>query len=155
MIEFTNLVEAFSSYKNDDNLKELVLNIYNFTMSGPFPEDWLHNSAEAFKVDTLDELNQTKWVKVLAKSIKIEVEGYIKMMGKAIEIIKETDGLEPYLDNFTSELSCIKNIYELHFASASGFFKNYTNEKHHKGSRRASSFATCSIYSIKKFTGSV
>lgn len=33
-IGFTNLVEIFSSYKNDNNLKNLVLDLYNFTMSG-------------------------------------------------------------------------------------------------------------------------
>jgi len=111
-IEFTNLVEAFSNYKNDDNLKDLVLDIYNFTMSGPWPEKWLNDSAEAFKINTLEELDETKWVKVFVENIKIEIEGYIKTMEKAIEIINETDGLEPYLDSFTSELSDIRNIYE-------------------------------------------
>ncbi len=111
-IEFTNLVEAFSSYKNDDNLKDLVLDLYNFTMSGPWPEKWLTDSAESFKINTLEELNETKWAKILVKSIKIEVEGYIRMMEKAIEIVNQTDGLEPYLDNFISELSDIRRVYE-------------------------------------------
>jgi ATP-dependent helicase/nuclease subunit A len=111
-VEFTNLVEAFSSYKNDDNLKNLVLDVYAFTMSGPWPEKWLNDSSNAFKIKTLEELNETKWVKVFIENIKIEIKGYIKMMEKAIEIINETNGLEPYLDNFTKELSHIKNIYE-------------------------------------------
>ena len=111
-IEFTNLVEVFSNYKNDDNLKDLVLDLYNFTMSGPWPEKWLNDSAESFKVNSLEELNETKWAKILVKSIKIEVEGYIRMMEKAIEIVNQTDGLEPYLDNFISELSDIKSVYE-------------------------------------------
>ena len=34
------------------------------------------------------------------------------MMEKAIEIVNETDGLEPYLDNFISELSDIRSVYE-------------------------------------------
>jgi ATP-dependent helicase/nuclease subunit A len=109
---FTDLVEAFSSYKNDDNLKNLILDIYKFTMSGPWPEKWLKDSAEAFKINTLEQLNKTKWVKVLVENIKIEIEGYIKMMEKAIEIINVTDGLEPYLDNFNSEVLTIKNVYE-------------------------------------------
>jgi ATP-dependent helicase/nuclease subunit A len=110
--EFTDLVEGFSSYKNDDNLKNLILDIYKFTMSGPWPEEWLNNNAEAFKISTLEELNKTKWVKVLSENIKIEIEGYIKMIEKAIEIINVTDGLEPYLENFNSEALDIKNIYE-------------------------------------------
>ena len=111
-LEFTDLVEAFSSYKNDDNLKELVLDLFNFTMSGPWPEKWLNDSTEIFNIKSIEELNRTKWVKVLAENVSIEIEGYIKMMEKAIEIINETDGLEPYIDNYTSELMCIKRVYE-------------------------------------------
>ncbi len=112
-IEFTKLVEAFNNYKNDDKLKDLVLDLYNFTMSGPWPEKWLNDSAEAFKINTLEDLNQTKWVKILSESIKIEVNGYIKLMEKAIEIVNRTEGLEPYLDNFMSELTSIRNSYEV------------------------------------------
>ena len=109
--DFIDLVEAFSSYKNDDNLKDLVLDLYNFTMSGPWPEKWLKDSSESFNITTLKELDESKWIKVLSESIKIELEGYIKMFQKAIIIINETDGLEPYLDNFELELSQINNAY--------------------------------------------
>ncbi|OOM11072.1 helicase-exonuclease AddAB subunit AddA [Clostridium saccharobutylicum] len=110
--DFINLVEVFGNYKNDDNLKDLVLDLYDFTMSGPWPERWLIDSAEAFNIKTLEELNNSKWVKVLNESISVEIQGYIKAMEKAIEIINGTDGLEPYLDSFISELSQIKNVYE-------------------------------------------
>lgn len=109
--EFTSLVEAFSTYKNDDNLKELIINMYNFIMSGPWPENWLKENAEAFNIETMEKLNNSKWVLVLKNSIKVEIEGYIKMLEKAIEIINLTDGLEPYLETFSNELYSIKNAY--------------------------------------------
>ncbi|MEQ3339528.1 helicase-exonuclease AddAB subunit AddA [Clostridium butyricum] len=109
--EFTSLVEAFSTYKNDDNLKELIINMYNFIMSGPWPENWLKENAEAFNIETMEELNNSKWVLVLKNSIKVEIEGYIKMLERAIEIINLTDGLEPYLETFSNELYSIKNAY--------------------------------------------
>lgn len=110
--EFTKLVEAFSSYKNDDNLKELILDMYNFTMSGPWPEKWLKESAEAFNINTQEELNNSAWVQILKESISVELEGYIKMLHKAVDIINETDGLEPYLDTFSNELYSIEKAYE-------------------------------------------
>lgn len=110
--DFINLVEVFGNYKNDDNLKDLVLDLYDFTMSGPWPERWLIDSADAFNIKTLEELNNSKWVKVLNESISVEIQGYIKAMEKAIEIINSTDGLEPYLDSFISELSQIKSVYK-------------------------------------------
>ncbi|MCQ2015966.1 helicase-exonuclease AddAB subunit AddA [Clostridium butyricum] len=109
--EFTSLVEAFSTYKNDDNLKELIINMYNFIMSGPWPENWLKENAEAFNIETMEKLNNSKWVLVLKNSIKVEIEGYIKMLEKAIEIINLTDGLESYLETFSNELYSIKNAY--------------------------------------------
>lgn len=109
--EFTSLVEAFSTYKNDDNLKELIINMYNFIMSGPWPENWLKENAEAFNIETMEKLNNSKWVLVLKNSIKVEIEGYIKMLEKAIEIINLTYGLEPYLETFSNELYSIKNAY--------------------------------------------
>ncbi|WP_294394558.1 helicase-exonuclease AddAB subunit AddA [uncultured Clostridium sp.] len=110
--EFTKLVEAFSTYKNDDNLKELILDMYNFTMSGPWPEKWLTESAEAFNISTQEELNNSAWVQVLKESISVELEGYIKMLHKAVAIINQTDGLEPYFDTFSNELYSIEKAYE-------------------------------------------
>lgn len=110
--EFIELVEAFSSYKSDDNLKELILDMYNFTMSGPWPVKWLKESAEAFNISTQEELDNSRWVKILKESIGVELEGYIKMLNKAVEIINETDGLEPYLDTFLNELYSIEKAYE-------------------------------------------
>src|SRR5471030_39832 len=136
--EFTNLVEVFSSYKNDDNLKDLVLDLSNFTMSGPWPEKWLNNSAEAFKINTLEEINKTKWVEILLESITIDVAGYIKMMEKAIEIINKTDGLESYLDNFASELSSIRSVYE------------YSNDGLEEMHKALSSIGFSRLKSIKK-----
>lgn len=109
--EFISLVEAFSSYKNDNNLKELIIDMYNFTMSGPWPENWLKENAEAFNIETMENLNNSKWFFMLRKSIKIEIDGYIKMFERAVEIINSTDGLEVYLDIFSSELYSIKNVY--------------------------------------------
>lgn len=110
--DFTKLVEAFCSYKNDDKLRDIILDLYNFTMSGPWPEKWLKNSAEAFNINSIEELNESTWVKVLCESIKVELEGYMKMLEKAIDIINDTEGLEVYLDNFSDELFSIKKAYE-------------------------------------------
>ena len=109
--EFIDLVEAFSNYKSDENLKDLILDLYNFVMSGPWPQKWLQDSVDAFKVENIEQLNNSRWVKVLGESIKVELKGYIRMMERALNIINDTDGLEPYIDNFQSELEEIKYAY--------------------------------------------
>lgn len=108
---FLNLVEAYSNSKNDDKLKEIILDLFKFSMSGPWPEKWLKDKSEEFNINDIDELNETSWVKVIKENTKIELEGLISMTNKALELSSETSGLEPYVDTFTDDISIIKNIY--------------------------------------------
>ena len=109
---FKELVEAYSSAKDDEKLKDIILNLYKFSMSGPWPESWLIEKAEEFNISTLEELDKTKWVEILKDNIRVEVKGFINMYHKAIEIINDTEGLEAYLDTFRGDLECLKNVYE-------------------------------------------
>lgn len=110
-INFLNLVEAYSNSKNDDKLKEIILDLFKFSMSGPWPEKWLKDKSEEFNINDIDELNETSWVKVIKENAKIELEGLISMTNKALELSSETSGLEPYVDTFNDDISIIKNIY--------------------------------------------
>ncbi|GAA0071205.1 helicase-exonuclease AddAB subunit AddA [Clostridium sardiniense] len=108
--EFFNLVEAYSGSKDDEKLKEIILGLYRFSMSGPWPERWLKEKAEEFNIKSLDELDDTVWVKVLKNDIGMEVDSFINMYHKAIDIISSTEGIEPYLDVFNDELSALINL---------------------------------------------
>ena len=110
-IEFKRLIEAYSGSKNDEKLKDIILDLYRFSMSGPWPERWLMESAEKFNISSMEELNNTQWMKLLKDNIRIEVYGYIKSYERAIELIKDTSGLEPYEETFAVELEMIKNFY--------------------------------------------
>ena len=110
--DFLNLIEAYSGSKDDEKLKEIILQLYRFSMSGPWPEKWLSENSEAFNVKTLQELDEGKWVKVLKESIKIELAGLISMAQKALELCAYTSGLEPYMQNFNDDISSLKDVYE-------------------------------------------
>lgn len=111
-MEFFNLVEAYSGSKDDEKLKEIVLDLYRFSMSGPWPEKWLTEKAEEFNISSLEELDKTVWVEVLKNDINMEVDSFINLYYKAIEMINETEGIEEYLDTFNDELSRIINLKE-------------------------------------------
>lgn len=111
-MEFFNLVEAYSGSKDDEKLKEMVLDLYRFSMSGPWPEKWLTEKAEEFNISSLEELDKTVWVEVLKNDINMEVDSFINLYYKAIEMINETEGIEEYLDTFNDELSRIINLKE-------------------------------------------
>ena len=107
---FRNLIEAYSSSKNDDRLKDIILDLYRFSMSGPWPEKWLVDSAESFNINNIEDLDNTPWIQILKESIWIEIDGYIKTLEKAIVLIEETEGLESYLPTFSDELEMFKRV---------------------------------------------
>ena len=113
---FKTLVESYSGSRDDEQLKDMILRLYSFSMSGPWPENWLNEKAEEFNIQTISDLDQTAWSNVLRTNLAVELNGFINMMKKAIEIIKETDGLETYIETFSTELSYLENAY----ASLSG-----------------------------------
>ena len=108
---FKTLVESYSGSRDDEKLKDMILRLYSFSMSGPWPEKWLSEKAEEFNIETVADLDKTEWINVLRSNLGVELNGFINMMNKAIEIIKETDGLEPYIETFTTELSYLDNAY--------------------------------------------
>ncbi|MDU3526189.1 helicase-exonuclease AddAB subunit AddA [Clostridium sp.] len=111
-IGFRNLIEAYSGSRDDQRLKDIILDLYRFSMSGPWPDKWLVNNAERFNIETIDDLNKTIWIDILKETINIEVNGYIKMLEKAIGIIRDTEGLEPYEATFLDDLDMFKSIEE-------------------------------------------
>lgn len=111
-IEFRNLIEAYSGSRDDQRLKDIILDLYRFSMSGPWPEKWLVNNAEEFNIETIEELNKTIWINILKETISIEVTGYIKMLEKAVGIIRDTEGLEPYEETFLEDLDMFKKVEE-------------------------------------------
>ncbi len=47
---FTHLLDCYGATRSDDNLKELVLEIYDFSRSQPWPKNWLQQAHQCFVV---------------------------------------------------------------------------------------------------------
>lgn len=64
--DFLNLVEAFSNSKSDDNLKDIIKDLYRFSMSGPWPEKWLKEKSEEFNLE--EGFDGSIWVNILKEN---------------------------------------------------------------------------------------
>ncbi|MDP4177862.1 MAG: helicase-exonuclease AddAB subunit AddA [Bacillota bacterium] len=107
---FLNLVECYGGSKEDFSLQNIVLNIYEFVMSGPWPYKWLEEMSEEFNVKDNFDFGNSKWGKVLIDSIKIELTGYKSIMEDALSIIEASEGLEPYITCFQNEIDSINKM---------------------------------------------
>ncbi|UNC91798.1 UvrD-helicase domain-containing protein [Candidatus Contubernalis alkaliaceticus] len=104
---FYSLVDAYSSERGDDHLKELVLKMYEFSRSHPYPREWLLNQVETFRIKNLEEVEQSPWVNILLKDTRLELEGMMQQLKKAETLCNQAGGPLPYLDNLIKEKDMI------------------------------------------------
>lgn len=112
--DFSKLINTYTSYRDDAPLKELVLKIYSYIQSSPFPEEWLNEKIEMFNLkDKLNEdFSKTPWGKILLKEIEEEIIDDIK----ALEDIKKELDFDSELENFSqvirNDLDFLKVLQE-------------------------------------------
>ena len=69
--DFLKLLDTYATYLSDDPLKELVLKIYNFIQSSPFPNEWLEEKIQLFNLESKEQdFIHSKWGEVIVKDIK-------------------------------------------------------------------------------------
>ena len=96
--DFKKLINTYTSYKDDTPLKELILKIYTYIQSNPFPKKWLNEKTEMFNLcNKLErDFSQTIWGKLLLKQVEeILQDGIIKLETERDSLSKYSE-LEKY-----------------------------------------------------------
>lgn len=131
--DFYKLVESYSEKRGDTNLQHMVLSIYSFVMSSPYPMKWLEDSVNDFHIDNDFDFSTSKWAKIILDTIKIQINGIINNLDKALEMIEGIEELETFADKLKIEYkrikrlleSCDKSWQDAYTASISLEFENY------------------------------
>lgn len=95
---FLDLVECYGGSKDDNKLMDLILTIYDFVQSHPWPDIWLTDATEAFNAAEGMDFGDTKWAKVLMKSISMELTGLQSLLEDTIKKAEGEEGLSPYIN---------------------------------------------------------
>lgn len=110
--EFLLLIDTYASYKGDDNLKELILNIIRNISSNPFPEEWLQNAVEEFNIKEDIGFEKTKWGSIICNEAKEEIDMCILELESIKEELAkfyELDKFKRTIENDISKLEDLKN----------------------------------------------
>ena len=105
--DFLELIETYTKYNKDDELKELILNIYNYIQSSPFPEEWLDEKIEMFDINSLQNFSDTRWGSIITEHLSSILDNailklsniYLKMQ-RFEELDKFTVVIENDIENY-------------------------------------------------------
>lgn len=107
---FVMLIESYSDNKTDVGLRDMVQELYQFSMSYPWPEQWLDKNKEAFRLESLEEMEQSDWMKFLLEYLVQIVEDVKEENRKALELCAQPDGPDMYQDALLDDGDYISQI---------------------------------------------
>lgn len=102
---FFRLLNSFSGNRDDKALQDIVLGVYNFIQSHPWPMEWMKSSAQGLNLEGCTDFGTTKYAKILRDTMRIDLSSFLLQMTEAINIINIAEGLMPYHEAFTQDLS--------------------------------------------------
>ncbi len=111
--DFIDLINTYTNYRDDESLKQLVMNIYKFIQSSPFPNEWLNDKVEMFNIsDKKQDFSETVWGKILLKNISEDLEDSIIKLENLVLNMRRFDELEKYIKVIESDITNIKSLYK-------------------------------------------
>ncbi|WP_274363250.1 helicase-exonuclease AddAB subunit AddA [Paenibacillus thermotolerans] len=129
---FRQLSERFGGERGDEALYRLTERLFDFSRSHPFPEEWLKQSAAAFRVPE-GLPSKHPWLASLEKDVRLELEGIIATLRRARELSLRPGGPEAYADNLAQDADGVEKLL---FALSSGGW-NALQQASHNGADAA------------------
>ena len=84
--DFFALIEDFCPRTEDRPLKDLILEVYGYAVSMPYPKKWLTECTKRFDIDKNADLSQTEWGQHIIKLIKTNAAQISELANRADSI---------------------------------------------------------------------
>ena len=107
---FLAFSDGFAGGKTDKKIPEMIIKLYSFSMSYPYPEEWLLNCRKAYEIKSIEELENADWMKLIKNEVKQEIKEVSMLLKQALEIAKEPDGPVFYIGLLEDEASAVAKL---------------------------------------------
>lgn len=132
--EFLDMIEKYASSRTDKNIEELIINLHGYSMSYPWPEEWLNDLKGNFNLSSIDDLDKSLWMNDLKKHIYNIVYDVKEDTEYALELCNDIAGPSQYIENFQGDSEIYNSI--LRAESYSDLYKAFNGVKFSALSRK-------------------
>lgn len=109
--DFIKLVNIYCGYRDDEDLRKIVLDVFGFIQSTPFPEEWMAEQIEKFNLkENKEDFGNTSWGEILVENFKEEIEAGINSLKSISEKLKEKLELEKYYLVLKNDIGMLEGI---------------------------------------------
>ena len=112
--DFNTLINTYTSYRDDTPLKEIILKIYNYIQSNPFPEKWLNEKIEMFnlegKKEEYSDFSNTVWGEELLKEVEEELIDDITALQDIEDSLSFDQELNKFWQTIRSDIDMLQTL---------------------------------------------
>lgn len=108
--EYLDFVDAYAAGRDDKNLEELVLKLFEFSRSYPDAEQWLDTCAGHYKLDSMEEFCESHSVKTAEKRVRQYAGDASMLLKEGIQTCQEVEGPYMYEDTLRLDLQVVEKL---------------------------------------------
>lgn len=109
---FEHFVETYGSGKTDKGIEEVIEQMFTFSVSHPWPKQWLLACRQEFAAEQIEQIEESPWMKFLMQDIRLQISEFISQLSQALDLCQEADGPEPYLPAIRDDLEMMAYLKE-------------------------------------------
>lgn len=106
---FIRLLNLYTTYKDDQPLKDLIFNLYDFLTGVPNSRDWLDKAVEEFNTNETDFF-KTTWGKIIKEYVSNMLDNEIQKLEKAEILLRDNINLIDFYNTIFEDLNDLKTI---------------------------------------------
>ena len=93
---YHQFVESFSAGKTDEGLGDMILRLYEFSMSNPWPEEWLNQCRIPYEAEDFSQLQESAWMRMLWEDAGRDLAEADRVLTENEELTGQEDGPHTY-----------------------------------------------------------
>lgn len=107
---FIDLIRAYGNVKNDDNICSMVLSLYEYADSYPWPVKWLDQCLNMYQCETAEDFEGQPWMQELIVYLKDVIHDMEVKSAGMRRLALEENGPALYLDAIEADLELLRDL---------------------------------------------
>ena len=111
---FLRFLEGFSSGKSDEEIRELVLSLYRFSQSHPWPDEWLESCLEKCRIESPEELAESDWCSWYLAQAKLRLSGFTDRYRRIVRMAENPLVPPSFAAAYRADIEALLSAREFH-----------------------------------------
>jgi len=109
---FARLVDNYGGERSDEPLRTLVLQVYRFARSTPWPRDWLRQLAAAVDPPEGAALENLPWYPGFVSGVRLQLAAVRHLLEQAAQLAQAPGGPAGYLPNLYDDITIMDGLMD-------------------------------------------